>query len=167
MNNLLHSNKSGNVIWCVDLGRRRIIKINISSERVCRKLFSKSVFSSARVNCWNSAVKLPSICSLLSRNILTHTATRNRLHTSRSHFSLSVSLKQPNMLHQLKTLSYLYYNIQRDATMSSQYFISLQYYSTCFGRSSHPSSGVQETVVTSTGIVIYPGELGGVKGKNH
>jgi hypothetical protein len=31
----------------------------------------------------------------------------------------------------------------------------------------HPSSGVQETVVTGTGTVIYPGEVGGVKGKNH
>jgi hypothetical protein len=26
-----------------------------------------------------------------------------------------------------------YYNIQQDATVGSQYFISLQYYSTCFG----------------------------------
>jgi hypothetical protein len=46
----------------------------------------------------------------------------------------------------------IYYNIQQDATMSSQYFILLQYHSTCFGRSLHPSSGVQETVVTATGI---------------
>jgi hypothetical protein len=50
--------------------------------------------------------------------------------------------------------------------MSGQYFISLQYYSTCFGCPLHPSSGVQENVVTATGMVISPGELGGVKGKN-
>jgi hypothetical protein len=29
----------------------------------------------------------------------------------------------------------------------------------------HPSSGVQKTVVTATGMVICPGELGGGKGK--
>jgi hypothetical protein len=49
-------------------------------------------------------------------------------------------------------LLYIYYNIQRDATMSSQYFILLHYHSTCFGCPLHPSSGVQETVVTATGI---------------
>jgi hypothetical protein len=58
----------------------------------------------------------------------------------------------------------LYYEVQRDATMSSQYFISLQYYSTFFGCSLHPSSGVQETVVTAIGMVIYLSDLGGVKG---
>jgi hypothetical protein len=46
----------------------------------------------------------------------------------------------------------LYYNIQRDATMSSQYFILLQYHSICFGCILHPSSGVHETVVTATSI---------------
>jgi hypothetical protein len=35
-----------------------------------------------------------------------------------------------------------------------------------FRVSLHPSSGVQETVVAATGIVIYPGELGILKGKN-
>jgi hypothetical protein len=30
----------------------------------------------------------------------------------------------------------------------------------------HLSVGVQETVVTATGMAIYPGELGGVKVKN-
>jgi hypothetical protein len=34
-----------------------------------------------------------------------------------------------------------------------------------FRASLHPSSGVQETVVTATGMVIYPGELGSVKVK--
>jgi hypothetical protein len=43
-------------------------------------------------------------------------------------------------------------NVQRDATMSSQYFIFLQDHSTCFGCPSHPSSGVQVTVLTATGI---------------
>jgi hypothetical protein len=60
----------------------------------------------------------------------------------------------------------LSYIIQGDATMSSQYFILLQYYSICFGRSLHPSSGVQETVVTATDIGHISGELGGVKSKN-
>jgi hypothetical protein len=46
----------------------------------------------------------------------------------------------------------LHDNIQRDATTSSQYFLLLQYHSTPFGCSLHPSSGVQETVVTATGI---------------
>jgi hypothetical protein len=46
----------------------------------------------------------------------------------------------------------LYFNVQQDATMSSQYFILLQYHSTCFGCPLHPSSGAQETVVTATGI---------------
>jgi hypothetical protein len=36
--------------------------------------------------------------------------------------------------------------------MSSQFFILLQYYSTCFGCPLHSSSGVQETVITATGI---------------
>jgi hypothetical protein len=49
-----------------------------------------------------------------------------------------------------------YFNVQRDATMSSQYFILLQYFSTCFGFPLHPSSGVQETVVTVTGIGHIP-----------
>jgi hypothetical protein len=30
----------------------------------------------------------------------------------------------------------------------------------------NPSSVVQETVVTATGVVIYPGALGGVQSKN-
>jgi hypothetical protein len=30
----------------------------------------------------------------------------------------------------------------------------------------HPSSGVQETVVTATGMVMYPGAFEGLKGKN-
>jgi hypothetical protein len=47
---------------------------------------------------------------------------------------------------------YIYSNVQQDATMSSQYFILLQYHSTCFECPLHPSSGVQETVVTATGI---------------
>jgi hypothetical protein len=36
--------------------------------------------------------------------------------------------------------------------MSTQYFILLQYHSTCFGCPIQPSSGVQETVFTATGI---------------
>jgi hypothetical protein len=56
--------------------------------------------------------------------------------------------------------------MQRDSTMGSQYFISLQYYSTCFECPLHPSSGVKETAVTATGMVRYPGELGGVESKN-
>jgi hypothetical protein len=71
-----------------------------------------------------------------------------------------------NFMFMVPCIINLYYNIQRDATVSSQYFISLQYYSACFGCSLHPSSGVQETVVTATGMVIYPRELGGVMGKN-
>jgi hypothetical protein len=35
-----------------------------------------------------------------------------------------------------------------------------------FWVSLHPSSGVQETVVTATGMVKYPNELEGVEGKN-
>jgi hypothetical protein len=46
----------------------------------------------------------------------------------------------------------LYCNVQRDATMSSQYFILLHYHFTCFGCPLHQSSGVQETVVAATGI---------------
>ena len=42
-------------------------------------------------------------------------------------------------------------NVQRDATISSLYFILLQDHSTCFGCLSHPSSGVHKTVVTTTG----------------
>jgi hypothetical protein len=49
----------------------------------------------------------------------------------------------------------LYYNIQRDAKMSSQYFILLQYHSICFGCPLQPSSGVQETAVAATGIRSY------------
>ena len=41
--------------------------------------------------------------------------------------------------------------VQRDATISSLYFILLQDHSTFFGCLSHPSSGVHETVVTATG----------------
>lgn len=126
MNKLWHYNKSGNVISGVDFVPCHIGSLSISSARVCRKLFSKSVFSSARVNCWNSAVKLPSICSLFSRNILTHTATRNRLHTSRSHFSLSVSLKQPTTLHLLKTLFYSW------PTMVLSYLVTLSHLQTSF-----------------------------------
>jgi hypothetical protein len=49
-------------------------------------------------------------------------------------------------------VKYIYIiNIQRDATISSLYFILLQYPSTCFGCLLHPSSGVHETVVTATG----------------
>jgi hypothetical protein len=43
-------------------------------------------------------------------------------------------------------------NIQRDATMSSQYFILLQDYSARFRCPLHQSSGVQVTVVIATGI---------------
>jgi hypothetical protein len=46
----------------------------------------------------------------------------------------------------------VYYNIHRDAKIISQYFILPQYHSTCFGCPLHPSSGLQETVVTATGI---------------
>ena len=42
-------------------------------------------------------------------------------------------------------------NVQRDATISSLYFILLHDHSTCFGCLSHSSSGVRETVVTATG----------------
>ena len=41
--------------------------------------------------------------------------------------------------------------LQRDAKISSLYFILLQDHSTYFGCLSHPSSGVHETVVTVTG----------------
>jgi len=42
-------------------------------------------------------------------------------------------------------------NVQRDATISSLYFILLQYHSTCFRCHPHPSSGVHKTVVTASG----------------
>ena len=42
-------------------------------------------------------------------------------------------------------------SVQRGATLSSLYFILLHDHSTCFGCLSHPSSGVHETVVTTTG----------------
>jgi hypothetical protein len=58
----------------------------------------------------------------------------------------------PNFMFMVPCVINLYYNIQRDAKMSSQYFILLQYHSTCFGHPLHPSSGVQETVVTAIGI---------------
>jgi hypothetical protein len=40
---------------------------------------------------------------------------------------------------------------QRDAAVSSLYFISLQDSSTCFGCSLHPSSGVLKTACATTG----------------
>jgi len=49
------------------------------------------------------------------------------------------------------TDKYLFYvSNQRDAVLSSL-FIVLQNHSTCFGCPSHPSSGVHENVVTTTG----------------
>jgi hypothetical protein len=55
-----------------------------------------------------------------------------------------------NFLFKVLCIIRLYYSNQWDATISSQYlFISLQYYSTCFRCSQHPSSGVQDTVVHS------------------
>jgi hypothetical protein len=42
-------------------------------------------------------------------------------------------------------------SVQRDATVSSLCFISLQDYSTCFGFSLHPSSGVHKTADATTG----------------
>jgi len=42
-------------------------------------------------------------------------------------------------------------NVQRDATICSLYFMSLQDHSTCFGRRPHSSSGVYTIVVTATG----------------
>jgi hypothetical protein len=44
-------------------------------------------------------------------------------------------------------------NVQRDATICSLYFISLQYHSTRFECRPHPSSGVHKTVVAATGTV--------------
>jgi hypothetical protein len=41
--------------------------------------------------------------------------------------------------------------VQRDATASILYFISLQDYCTCFGCSLHPSSGVHKTAYATTG----------------
>jgi hypothetical protein len=46
---------------------------------------------------------------------------------------------------------YFIINVQRDATISSLYFILLQYPSICFRCLLHPSSGVRKTVVTTTG----------------
>jgi hypothetical protein len=42
-------------------------------------------------------------------------------------------------------------SVQRDATVSSLYFISLQDYCTCFGCSLHPSSRVHRTADATTG----------------
>jgi hypothetical protein len=42
-------------------------------------------------------------------------------------------------------------SVQRDAAVSSLYFISLQAYSTCFGCSLYPSSGVHKTADSTTG----------------
>jgi hypothetical protein len=45
----------------------------------------------------------------------------------------------------------VFVSFQRDAAVSSPYFISLQDLSTCFGCTLHPSSGVLKTVYTTTG----------------
>ena len=41
--------------------------------------------------------------------------------------------------------------VQRDAKISSLYFILLRDHSTCFGCLSHTSPGVRKTLVTATG----------------
>ena len=50
-----------------------------------------------------------------------------------------------------RDITFVLINVQRDATISSLYFILLQCHSTCFGCRPHPSSGVHKTVVTATG----------------
>jgi hypothetical protein len=45
----------------------------------------------------------------------------------------------------------IFVGFQRDAAVSSFYFISLQNLSTCFGCSLHPSSGVLKTEYATTG----------------
>jgi hypothetical protein len=48
-------------------------------------------------------------------------------------------------------MNLIFVSFQRDATVISLYFISLQDLSTCFGRSLHPSSGVLKTAYAATG----------------
>ena len=48
-------------------------------------------------------------------------------------------------------LLYLIINNQRDATLSSLIYYLLRDYSTCFGCSLHPSSGIHKNVVTTNG----------------
>jgi hypothetical protein len=53
----------------------------------------------------------------------------------------------------LQTESYVYYisKIQQDATVCRNLFTAKSLISTCFGRPSHPSSGVHKTVTAASG----------------
>jgi hypothetical protein len=53
-------------------------------------------------------------------------------------------------------------SFQRDAAVSSLYFISPQDLSTCFGCSLHPSSGILKAVYATTGTCHGMWQVGSV-----
>jgi hypothetical protein len=68
-------------------------------------------------------------------------------HSLRKHALISFTVEnKPQTPHHV-----IFVSFQRDAAVSSLYFISLQDLSTCFGCSLHPSSGVLKTAYATTG----------------
>jgi hypothetical protein len=58
----------------------------------------------------------------------------------------------------------IFVSVQRDAAVSSLYFISLQYLSTRFRCSLHPSSGVLKTAYATTGTSHMMWQVSSVMG---